>query len=137
MSLWSILWPHNIAALFLESRDTPGQAYRYRSLGLASGASRGVGPPDEGDIRLLEVFPHPTGAGRIRCQLHHHLMLFPVQQRDYQALSYEWGTGQRDSLIIIDGKGYLVTEHLQTAIWSLRRSDRSIFLWIDAICIYQ
>jgi hypothetical protein len=72
-----------MAVLFPEFRDTPSQAYKYRSLGLACGGSSGVRPPDEGDIRLLEVFPHPTGGGRIRCRLHHYLLLFPVQRRDY------------------------------------------------------
>ena len=125
------------AADFPEYRDNLDLAFKYYSLGLASGAATPLGTSDEADIRLLEIFPHPTGSGRIRCALHHYCFLVPARRISYIALSYVWGTQEEDRLIVIDGKGFLVTENLQTILWHLRQSNRSVYVWIDAICIYQ
>jgi hypothetical protein len=85
------------------------------------------------------LFPSDASDARIRCLLHHYL-LFPTQQKwkqDFHAFSYTWGSGDQDRLIIIDGKGFLMARNLQLALWRLRLPDRSVFLWIDAICINQ
>lgn len=128
-----------LIGMALEPRDTPDQAFRYRSLSTRSGRSITVKVTDEADIRLLELLPSEASDARIRCRLHHYL-LFPTQQKwkqDFHALSYTWGNGDQDRLIIIDGKGFLVAENLELALWRLRLPDRSVFLWIDAICINQ
>ena len=124
------------AADFPEYKDNLGLAFRYLSLGQASGAKEPLAT-GEADIRLLEIFPHPTGSGRIRCAMHHYCFLLPARKISYSALSYVWGKGEEDKLIVIDGRGFLVTTHLQNILWHLRETDRSVYVWIDAICIYQ
>jgi hypothetical protein len=128
-----------LIGMALEPRDTPDQAFRYRSLGTRSGTSVVVKVTDEADIRLLELLPSKASGARIRCRLHHYL-LFPTEskwKKDFNALSYTWGDESQERLIIIDGKGFLVTENLQLALWRLRLRSQSIFLWIDAICLYS
>ena len=128
---------HDNAGKFPEYRDQLDVAFKHYSLGLASGAAEPLGTPDDADIRLLEIFPHPTGSGRIRGSLHHYCIYVPSRRIPYSAVSYVWGTQEEDRLIVIDGKGFLVTENLQTILWRLRQPDRSVYVWIDAICIYQ
>lgn len=128
---------HDKAAEYPEHRDNLDQAFKYFSLGLASGARDPLRTADEADIRLLEIFPHPSGGGRIRCAMHHYCFLVPARRISYSALSYVWGKGEENRLIVIDGKGFLVTENLQNILWHLREQDRSVYVWIDAICIYQ
>jgi hypothetical protein len=128
-----------LIGMALEPRDTPDQAFRYRSLGTRSGRRITVKVTDEADIRLLELLPSEASDARIQCRLRHYL-LFPIQpkwKQDFHALSYTWGNGDQDRFIVIDGKGFLVAENLQLALWRLRLPDRSVFLWIDAICINQ
>jgi hypothetical protein len=47
------------------------------------------------------------------------------------------GSQPEDRVIVINGKGFLVTENCQTMLWRLWQPDRSVYVWIDAICIYQ
>jgi hypothetical protein len=54
----------------------------------------------------------------------------------YQALSYTWGDGSRKVPISINGKPFLVTENLDSALRHLRcaamvEADRQLPLWID------
>ncbi len=128
---------HDKAKDFPEYRDNLDLAFKPFSLGLASGAKYPLRTSYDGDIRLLEVFPHPNGSGRIRCAMHHYCFLVPARRISYSALSYVWGKGEENRLIVIDGKGFLVTENLQNILWHLREPSRSVYVWIDAICIYQ
>lgn len=128
---------HDKARDFPEARDQLGVAFKHYSLGLASGAAHPLGTSDEGDIRLLEIFPSPSGSGRIRGALHHYCFLVPKRRIRYRPVSYVWGSEEEERLIVIDGKGFLVTQHLNMLLLRLREQDRSVYVWIDAICIYQ
>ncbi|CAP70497.1 uncharacterized protein PODANS_3_5670 [Podospora anserina S mat+] len=56
----------------------------------------------------------------------------------YEALSYTWGTIDREESIIIGRNSTLqVTENLYTALVNLRHPHTDRLLWIDAICIDQ
>ena len=60
----------------------------------------------------------------------------------YSALSYVWGTGEKNTPIIINNCSFAVTSDLNTALLYLRNyttanSALSKSLWIDAICINQ
>lgn len=60
--------------------------------------------------------------------------------KSYDALSYVWGSGSSNALIICDGKPLLVTPNCHAALLELgqrRRHHASHALWIDAICIDQ
>ena len=119
---------------FPEHEDNLREAFQYRSLGLASGLPR---EQDDADIRLLEIFPSPTRANRVRCAIHHYCFLMPAQRISYTALSYVWSNQDQDRLIVVDGRRFLVTKNMKRILSRLRDQHRSVFVWIDAICIFQ
>jgi hypothetical protein len=55
----------------------------------------------------------------------------------YTALSYVWGTDEPSTAVLINGKLVLVRKNLAAALRHLRQTDRSLNIWIDAICINQ
>lgn len=55
----------------------------------------------------------------------------------YDALSYSWGTGPATREIMIDRIGFSVSNHLWKALRRLRKVDRTVNIWVDAICIDQ
>lgn len=57
---------------------------------------------------------------------------------EYDALSYTWGSGEKDSNIRCNGLQVPVTENLFEALRALRPpKNDSLFLWVDALCINQ
>ncbi|EME78047.1 uncharacterized protein MYCFIDRAFT_168584, partial [Pseudocercospora fijiensis CIRAD86] len=63
-------------------------------------------------------------------------------QKDYEALSYTWGsdTQPRRAITVQNGLEFAhleIYENLFTILQTLRLSDRDRTLWIDAICINQ
>lgn len=90
---------------------------------------------DEGEIRLLEVFPGNETA--IKCQLHRKsLQNLP----GYDALSYSWGVDSANCLIELDGRQFFINLNLYEALLVFRESleqGDSLLIWIDAICINQ
>lgn len=84
-------------------------------------------------IRLLEIH---QGAflDQIRCSLSTALL---TESPQYDALSYVWGDSHAEKPVMADGIPVRVTENLDAAMRHLRRLDRSIFVWIDALCINQ
>ena len=84
-------------------------------------------------IRLLEIH---QGAflDEILCSLSTALL---AENPQYDALSYVWGNNHAEKPVIADGIPVRVTENLDAAMRYLRRLDRSIFVWIDALCINQ
>lgn len=105
-------------------------------------------PLEPGHMRLLRLQPGP-GWSELRATL------IPVSfqnapKHQYQALSYSWGEDKRKlySLGLVteisDGcrswhttYSLGITRSLRDALQHLRDSERSRFLWIDAICINQ
>lgn len=55
----------------------------------------------------------------------------------YQALSYCWGNVISTETIRIEGTELPITENLDSALRHLRRTDETVTLWIDALCINQ
>ncbi|KUI69259.1 Heterokaryon incompatibility protein 6, OR allele [Cytospora mali] len=61
----------------------------------------------------------------------------PSQLIWYTALSYTWGAPVFDASIELGGQERPITRSLETALFHLRRPDRSGIIWIDQICINQ
>ena len=55
----------------------------------------------------------------------------------YTALSYVWGNPALVKTLTCNGKDFAITKNLDLALHHLRRSDVSIMLWVDRICINQ
>ncbi|KAI1358883.1 heterokaryon incompatibility protein-domain-containing protein [Xylaria arbuscula] len=69
-----------------------------------------------------------------------HVNLWVVKLTDapsYEALSYCWGDASDKRPISCDGKPFLVTKNLESALRRLRQPHADNILWIDAICINQ
>jgi hypothetical protein len=95
-------------------------------------------PLQEGEIRLLELFPSNEFADQILCHLHH----IPIDDLPvYNALSYAWGTDSTSRLpIFIDGKSLMAMPNLEAFLRQHREDEvgsTNSILWIDAICINQ
>ena len=59
------------------------------------------------------------------------------QNMSYDALSYCWGNGPRDSLLELNSSSFAVSSSLQAALRKLRSRTETRYLWVDAICINQ
>ncbi|KAH6618768.1 heterokaryon incompatibility protein-domain-containing protein [Boeremia exigua] len=71
-----------------------------------------------------------NGAFDSRVRLH------PFQR--YTALSYVWGSLENPAHITLDGYANVsVTRNMHNALRCLRRPDRAVSYWVDAICINQ
>jgi len=110
--------------------------------------------PPSAQIRLLDLYPshhHHDGAelaknDPLRCRV--SVVDFPAPT-PYKALSYVWGSAEKDySIQIVQQIGggggphmtlpvILITESLDTALRSIRSQTEMITLWIDQICINQ
>ncbi|KAH6665944.1 ankyrin repeat-containing domain protein [Halenospora varia] len=55
----------------------------------------------------------------------------------YNALSYTWGSNDRDRAITIDRRTLYITSNLYHALHYLRLEGQDRILWIDALCIDQ
>ena len=55
----------------------------------------------------------------------------------YKALSYTWGSSEKTQKIALNGKRFMVTENLYSALKYLRSPQKDQIFWIDAICIDQ
>lgn len=55
----------------------------------------------------------------------------------YTALSYVWGDPALVKTMSCNNKPFAITKNLELALHCLRRSDVSIMLWVDQICINQ
>ena len=84
-------------------------------------------------IRLLEI-QQGVFSDEILCSLSTAVL---AEKPQYDALSYVWGENHAKKPIIVDGIPVRVTENLDAAIRHLRRLDKSMLIWIDALCINQ
>ena len=113
---------------------------------------------DSQDMRVLELFAGKKEDG-ICCKLHvcsvsfeypvdpfdpsfklytHHAISHATGQPVwYTALSYVWGDPAFIKPMICNGKPFKTTKNLDIALRYLRRTDLSVLLWIDQICINQ
>lgn len=68
------------------------------------------------------------------------LMIQSDKPSAYSALSYTWGSGPRDTIVLVDGCEFHVTKELNLALRHLRtyHTDKAVqSVWIDAISINQ
>ena len=113
------------------------------------------------DIRVLELYAGES-EDELSCSLHICSVLFeyPVEHVTelgtqyrphtlhatsctsgtpvwYTALSYVWGNPALVKTMTCNGKNFAITKNLDLALHHLRRTDVSIMLWVDQICINQ
>lgn len=92
-------------------------------------------PLSQSSIRVLELFPGPTGS-----EIHGNLIELSLNNKfsgGYEALSYMWGAQEATSTIFLGGKPFAIRLNLSAALEALRSSGRLRKIWIDAICINQ
>ncbi|KAE8451317.1 hypothetical protein EG329_004483 [Mollisiaceae sp. DMI_Dod_QoI] len=85
-------------------------------------------------FRLLRLYPSTYPNEPIICVLSWHNL---DSKPSYTAISYVWGSDERNSTIILNGKQYQTTTSAVTALKGLRSRWRKKNFWIDAICIDQ
>ena len=97
--------------------ELPPERYGYGNL------------PTQTSFRVAELLPG-DGTDPVRCLLH------TVDWADvfqYEALSYAWGNPDATVPLNCYEKVLHVTENLYSALTHLRFSDRSRYLWADAL----
>lgn len=87
----------------------------------------------EDGIRLVTLFPTSFHEPIACTVVHTELDSNP----EYEALSYTWGNHQNLVSIMVNGRSFGITHNLATALRYLRRKEREVTFWIDAICINQ
>lgn len=88
---------------------------------------------EQSQIRLLTVLAG-TRDEPLLCKLQ---TVNVAEGREYEALSYAWGTPTMPHSISVNGKAFCVGDNLFQALMHLRLSDTNRVLWVDAICINQ
>ncbi|KAL7964967.1 heterokaryon incompatibility domain-containing protein [Trichoderma sp. SZMC 28014] len=86
------------------------------------------------EIRILEVSPAQSASDSIICHLQTVSLL---DQPEYEALSYVWGTSSSSRQIFLNGNKITVTDNLFDALTYLRDVKKIRALWVDAVCINQ
>lgn len=89
----------------------------------------------DGDAFRLAVIQPGTGSSIVEVNLLWESSKQP--SRNYCALSYVWGSVQRNAAILLDGFKFPVTEALLTALQNLRKPRSTLLIWIDQLCINQ
>lgn len=103
----------------------PSERYRYEAL------------PSPGDyIRRLILEPGEDDAplvGRLETiELRGAADLYP-----FEAISYAWGSGNKDQIITVNGECLEITTSLRDSLLQARYAHRAVALWADGICINQ
>ncbi|KAI3318568.1 HET-domain-containing protein [Xylariaceae sp. AK1471] len=131
--------------------------YEYPPLSNLPGNSLGVF-----SIRLLHLLPASNRGVRLECELvethipdyvhdqSHSSRALGSTHVPYQALSYTWGDpefprslhvisrGDDDGAVHATPAGIInITENLYSALQNLRELDKTLVLWVDAVCIDQ
>ncbi|KAI9771595.1 MAG: hypothetical protein M1840_001810 [Geoglossum simile] len=125
--------------------------YEYAPLSIQPGDSRGVF-----SIRLLHLLPSTDRNAKLECQLVEtqipdflrgqsgHSTPRRSTHVQYQALSYVWGEPEFPKslhVLQVDGAppagAINITENLHSALQNLRKRDKTLVLWVDAVCIDQ
>ncbi|PVH83087.1 hypothetical protein DL98DRAFT_120388 [Cadophora sp. DSE1049] len=83
-------------------------------------------------IRLVHILPGPVGS-KIKCKL----VLGDWKTSSYEALSYVWGNTVLVQPIELNGRLFLITGNLHTALEGLRDEFQERVVWIDALSINQ
>ena len=86
---------------------------------------------NEDSIRIIELLPGTLSEG-FECRLHEVSIGSEIP---YEALSYTWEPVKDQRCIEVDRHCLIVGRNLFAALFHLRDSEKSRWLWIDAICI--
>ena len=78
----------------------------------------------------------PSDNRTLHCRLNH---ISSLDDHDYEALSYAWGTNTSSNLAEIrcNGLEFWIQPNLEAALKRLRSPDHKRVIWVDAICINQ
>jgi hypothetical protein len=87
------------------------------------------------NIRVLILHPSQYLQDPIRCSLRE--ITLARARWSYDALSYVWGSPERDCHVYCNGCVLFVTPNCLSALRHLRRARQERILWMDAICIDQ
>ncbi|KAH6706571.1 heterokaryon incompatibility protein-domain-containing protein [Leptodontidium sp. MPI-SDFR-AT-0119] len=88
----------------------------------------------EHEIRLLKFGTTPSSNQQQHSLIHTTIHQAPA----YETLSYVWGPGVRDRVLILhEGFALYVTENLERAILGVSQHCSTGYIWIDQICINQ
>ncbi|KAI1410990.1 HET-domain-containing protein [Hypoxylon sp. FL1857] len=92
-----------------------------------------------GCIRLLYLFPRSLSrASQERSILSCMLLNYRIDKAPpYTALSYTWGDATLCRQINVGGKLLHITKNLAVALRHLQEKNKTIVLWVDAVCINQ
>ncbi|KAH7072421.1 heterokaryon incompatibility protein-domain-containing protein [Paraphoma chrysanthemicola] len=85
------------------------------------------------NIRLLDLLPGKD-SDPLQCNLIHTSLDGSIP---YEALSYVWGDPSTTEPVMCCGKPCQITLNLAAALRSLRSTEASRMLWVDALCINQ
>ncbi|KAI1359616.1 heterokaryon incompatibility protein-domain-containing protein [Xylaria arbuscula] len=97
--------------------------FRYQPLDLNSSA-----------FRVIHLFKGPTGSD-IKCELINTTLDDEVIS--YEAVSYTWGSPEKEFSIRLDGMKFKVTANLWYLLGTIRKAEVDRYLWVDAIAINQ
>ncbi|KAK2626463.1 hypothetical protein QTJ16_003638 [Diplocarpon rosae] len=90
--------------------------------------------PAKNEIRLLELYADGESS-QIRARLFSHSL---DDISIYDALSYTWGDPGTTKAIELDGdKTFHIFASLEQTLKDIRSEDKSLVIWVDAICIDQ
>lgn len=89
-----------------------------------------------GSFRLLTLLPALKFEETIQCTVDDYELDDPTRP-PHKALSYLWGDPSRTIPMLLQGKTANITENLHEALQYVRKNDRKIILWVDALCIDQ
>ncbi|RMJ04946.1 hypothetical protein CDV36_014380 [Fusarium kuroshium] len=85
------------------------------------------------EVRLAKLLPKGTGP-EICISLTKALL---NDDLEFTALSYTWGDADDTLPITVNGCPFQATRNLVAALRQLQEDDKTVTLWIDAICIQQ
>ncbi|KAH8600659.1 heterokaryon incompatibility protein-domain-containing protein, partial [Bisporella sp. PMI_857] len=85
------------------------------------------------EIRLIRMSRRLPGA-ELKCTF---VQIAIEKAPQYEAISYTWGTGEKDRLIFIEDRWLPVTRNVHKILEDRGSYLRTRWLWIDAVCINQ
>lgn len=90
---------------------------------------------ESGSIRLLILGKAENYDDDLHCDI---MQVSLSEQTLYTALSYAWGTAPSSHALHVEGNQPMrIGTNLNSALRHLRRRDREMWLWVDAVCINQ
>jgi hypothetical protein len=91
-------------------------------------------PLPPGDYFRYLILQPGVGQEPLKCSLHDALL---PQAPYFEAISYVWGTPEKDRDIICDNRVLKITENLEAVLRRVRLPNSHRTLWADSICIDQ